>query len=137
MAEVDAARIKHAVPWGESWWKPTPEDRVRELVKAGALIAAEIDRLAPPAVPEVAEQPKPETDGDCHACDGHGCRHCSAEQPVEPERCSGTLGDKPSWMSNSQYAAEGGPCRCELPAHHVGSHQCAHTRPAPLQEGER
>jgi len=28
-----------------SHWKPTPDDRVRELVKAGALIAAEIDRL--------------------------------------------------------------------------------------------
>lgn len=26
-------------------WKPTSNDRVRELVKAGALIAAEIDRL--------------------------------------------------------------------------------------------
>lgn len=26
-------------------WKPTPDDRIRELVKAGALIAAEIDRL--------------------------------------------------------------------------------------------
>ena len=32
-------------PWHEAWWKPTPNDRVRELVKAGALIAAEIDRL--------------------------------------------------------------------------------------------
>lgn len=32
-------------PWPVKWWKPTPEDRVRELVKAGALIAAEIDRL--------------------------------------------------------------------------------------------
>lgn len=32
-------------PWDEAWWKPTPEDRIRELVKAGALIAAEIDRL--------------------------------------------------------------------------------------------
>lgn len=31
-------------PWEFRWWKPTP-DRVRELVKAGALIAAEIDRL--------------------------------------------------------------------------------------------
>ena len=29
----------------EEWWKPTPKNRVRELVKAGALIAAEIDRL--------------------------------------------------------------------------------------------
>jgi hypothetical protein len=32
-------------PWEKLWWKPTPDDRVRELVKAGALIAAEIDRL--------------------------------------------------------------------------------------------
>lgn len=32
-------------PWERSWWKPTPDDRVRELVKAGALIAAELDRL--------------------------------------------------------------------------------------------
>lgn len=27
------------------WWKPTPNDRIRELVKAGALIVAEIERL--------------------------------------------------------------------------------------------
>lgn len=31
-------------PWDEAWWKPTG-DAVRDLVKAGALIAAEIDRL--------------------------------------------------------------------------------------------
>ena len=31
--------------WDDTWWKPTPEDRVKELTKAGALIAAEIDRL--------------------------------------------------------------------------------------------
>lgn len=31
-------------PW-LSGWKPTPDDRIRELAKAGALIAAEIDRL--------------------------------------------------------------------------------------------
>lgn len=31
-------------PWG-GWWKPSPNDRIRELQKAGALIAAEIDRL--------------------------------------------------------------------------------------------
>lgn len=35
-------------PWAVHAWKPTPEDRVRELVKAGALIAAEIDRLRDP-----------------------------------------------------------------------------------------
>ena len=31
--------------WAAEWWKPTPNNRIRELVKAGALIAAEIDRL--------------------------------------------------------------------------------------------
>jgi hypothetical protein len=32
-------------PWHADWWKPSV-DPVRNLVKAGALIAAEIDRLA-------------------------------------------------------------------------------------------
>lgn len=32
-------------PWESEWWKPTWADPVRMLVKAGALIAAEIDRL--------------------------------------------------------------------------------------------
>ncbi len=32
-------------PWGDRWWKPTPNDPIRQLTKAGALIAAEIDRL--------------------------------------------------------------------------------------------
>ena len=31
-------------PWDEEAWKPSP-DAIRNLVKAGALIAAEIDRL--------------------------------------------------------------------------------------------
>lgn len=32
-------------PWELRWWRPTPGNRVRELEKAGALCAAEIDRL--------------------------------------------------------------------------------------------
>jgi hypothetical protein len=32
-----------AWPWESAWWKPA--DRIRNLAKAGALIAAEIDRL--------------------------------------------------------------------------------------------
>lgn len=45
-------------PWAESWWKPG-EDPVRCLVKAGALIAAEIDRLqrARPAAPADGREP--------------------------------------------------------------------------------
>jgi hypothetical protein len=40
--------IKLLWPWGSGWWKPCSRregGRLRELVKAGALIAAEIDRL--------------------------------------------------------------------------------------------
>jgi hypothetical protein len=32
-------------PFDKSWYKPSPEDRIKELSKSGALIAAEIDRL--------------------------------------------------------------------------------------------
>lgn len=32
-------------PWDWKWWKPTPYNRIRELEKAGALIASEIDRI--------------------------------------------------------------------------------------------
>jgi hypothetical protein len=31
-------------PWDKAWWKPTPDDPIRELVKCGALIVAEIER---------------------------------------------------------------------------------------------
>lgn len=34
-----------AWPWHKDWYKPCPDDRIKELGKAGALIAAEIDRL--------------------------------------------------------------------------------------------
>jgi hypothetical protein len=33
-------------PWDSPYWKPTPGNRLRDLVKAGALIAAAIDSLA-------------------------------------------------------------------------------------------
>lgn len=32
-------------PWNLKYWKPTPEDRIKELSKAGALIASQIDYL--------------------------------------------------------------------------------------------
>lgn len=44
-------------PWNQSWWKPS-DDPVRNLVKAGALIAAEIDRLQRAASPRVGSEPK-------------------------------------------------------------------------------
>ena len=45
---IDAPNIKGMPPfwpWDFEWFKPTPNDRVRELVKAGALLMAEQDRL--------------------------------------------------------------------------------------------
>lgn len=42
---LDGTLLSHLWPWDREWWKPRPRDRIRELVKAGALIAAEIDRL--------------------------------------------------------------------------------------------
>ncbi len=41
--------IKRFWPWGWGWWKPL--DRQRDLEKAGALIAAELDRLIRAAAP--------------------------------------------------------------------------------------
>ena len=35
---------RHLWPWQASHWKPTPDDRLHELAKAGALIAADIER---------------------------------------------------------------------------------------------
>ncbi len=37
--------VRNIFPFDLKWWKPTPDNRIRELAKAGALIAAEIDRL--------------------------------------------------------------------------------------------
>ena len=38
-------RVPDFWPWDKEWWKPRPEDRIRELTISGALIVAEIERL--------------------------------------------------------------------------------------------
>ena len=35
--------VPSAWPWASNWWKPTPDNRVRELEKAGALFMAHQD----------------------------------------------------------------------------------------------
>lgn len=40
----DRDRVPNSWPWGDESWKPS-DDPIRNLVKAGALLAAEIDRL--------------------------------------------------------------------------------------------
>lgn len=37
--------LEYFWPWESIYFKPTPDDRMRELTKAGALVAAEIDRI--------------------------------------------------------------------------------------------
>lgn len=37
--------VPNNFPWNDDYWKPTPNDRNRELIKAGALYMAEIERL--------------------------------------------------------------------------------------------
>jgi len=43
-------------PWEDAWWKPSA-DQVKNLVKAGALIAAEIDRLQRAANEKLSDCP--------------------------------------------------------------------------------
>lgn len=45
MQQTYLGEIPWLFPFDPTWWKPCREDRVKELVKAGALIAAEIDRI--------------------------------------------------------------------------------------------
>jgi hypothetical protein len=43
--DLESAVAVDLWPWDSRWCKLTPNDRIHELEKAGALIAAEIDRL--------------------------------------------------------------------------------------------
>jgi hypothetical protein len=38
-------RVECLWPWGLGWWKPGHGDRRRDLIRAGALIVAELERL--------------------------------------------------------------------------------------------
>lgn len=43
---ISISRVKFfPKSWGPQWFKLSPDNRIKDLVKAGALIAAEIDRL--------------------------------------------------------------------------------------------
>lgn len=52
-------------PWHRQWWKPSPKDRMKELAKSGALIVAEMERIARAcpdrtnACPDRTKQPNP------------------------------------------------------------------------------
>ena len=39
-------RVPRDWPWDAEWWKPKPDDRRREIIKACALLLAEYERLS-------------------------------------------------------------------------------------------
>ncbi|WP_311272230.1 MULTISPECIES: hypothetical protein [unclassified Rhizobium] len=54
---MDVDDAPGAWPWPKDWWKPT--NRQRDLEKAGALIAAELDRVIRAAAPAAKLEEKP------------------------------------------------------------------------------
>lgn len=56
-ARNGSSPVPRGWPWDEEWWKPT-NDRRRNLVKAAALICAEIDRIDRARVASVLETPE-------------------------------------------------------------------------------
>lgn len=66
-------------PWDASWWKPT-DDR-RDLVKAGALIIAEIERLDRAAAIEAMSE------GEKQFCNYPNC-NCPLDAPADPNWCA-------------------------------------------------
>lgn len=63
-------------PWDEQWWKP--KDRLSNLVRAGALIAAEIDRMHRVEADKASPGPRCGVAFQGQACEmpvGHGGAH--------------------------------------------------------------
>lgn len=58
---IDGLNVENLWPWDPAWWKPS-EDPARNLVKAGALIAAELDRLRRAAGDDPYVVPRPSWD---------------------------------------------------------------------------
>lgn len=62
-------------PWDSDSWRPSPDDRVKELAKAGALIAAEIDRLLALGGPQGC----PTCSGSVRETVGMVCQTCGTD----------------------------------------------------------
>lgn len=89
-------------PWDASWWKPS-DDPVRNLVKAGALIAAEVDRLRSIEVDRIQAA----VAGDLHEpAPGNQDRCGSCDRDWHTDRCSRWCEVDPAgWCSDCRSAA--------------------------------
>nr|WP_321482837.1 hypothetical protein [uncultured Cohaesibacter sp.] len=76
-------------PWADAWWKP--EDRRRNLVKAGALFAAEIDRIDRAAKKESA------------VCEHPGCNMPARTELDNEKLCKFHATE---WLKGEQQAAD-------------------------------
>lgn len=82
------SRTPQEWPWEAEWWKPST-DPIRDLVKAAALIAAEIDRLSRMNAPEQSLEPSTVrdiiliVDLKCPECNAHFGTHYSPTDPPE------------------------------------------------------
>lgn len=72
LVEGQCFLIDNLWPYDDKLWKPTPDNRIRELEKAGALMAAEIDRLLRldkkplcPICPELPDCPHADNRTEC------------------------------------------------------------------------
>lgn len=63
--DVGKRQTPYEWPWDEKWWRPTPWNHIVQLTKAGALIAAELDRLIHEKAK--AEKPMMSICGNCEA----------------------------------------------------------------------
>jgi hypothetical protein len=75
--------LEQGWPWDDMWWKPSP-DKIRNLVKAGALIAAEIDRLL-------------NSEQDVQECDANGLN-----QGTEPMAQNKSADKTMKWVKASE-----------------------------------
>jgi len=66
-------------PWEKRWWKPDPDDDIRDLEKAGALIAAEIERRLRAKVTVIDVSPDDSAEGAMGLFDYLRC-----EMPLPP-----------------------------------------------------
>lgn len=87
------------VLWSEQSWRPTPDDRVKELCKAGALIVAEIERLGrvptPPPAPVVRE--------DYETTTVEAAARFAEDQGERPRRISGQPVDPNEYPTPAEY----------------------------------
>ena len=92
-------------PWDKAWWKPTPDNRVRELVKAGALIVAEIERLQrKETLPELPKELSQGGDDNAHPTNDCAAAGIRVDTPA-PSQCQRGAGESPPYHGAQTHAA--------------------------------